>query len=79
MPLIFFLSVQDWHKANRQKLDHLLNEEEFAADEEAEKLGKKNEEAYLFSLKMKRKGKKFGRKKESCLTQLAFCLLYRQS
>ena len=61
----FFLSVQDWHKANAQKLEHLLSEEEFATDEEAEKLGKKNVEAYLLSWKIKREKRKslVGRRK----------------
>lgn len=36
--------VQEWHKPNTQKLEHLLKEDEFATDSEAEKLGKKNED-----------------------------------
>ena len=57
--------MQDWHKANAQKLEHLLSEEEFATDEEAEKLGKKNVEAYLFIWKIKREKRKslVGRRK----------------
>jgi hypothetical protein len=49
---MYVFVVTEWHKNLHQKLDQHLQKKETLADEEAVRLGKKNQEQYPFKRKL---------------------------